>query len=193
MLAIALLRHGATRGNAERRYIGSTDEPLSTAGQAALTGIANTLPPCRVVYTSPMLRCLQSADILFPQAPRLIVPALAEYHFGAFEGKNYGELNGDPAYQRFIDSGGTAPIPGAPDLAAYHRECVDAFMDILRREADGNIAVLCHGGAIMAIMQHLQPLDDIYNYRVPNGGGYNLKWRREKETLVCTAPIGKEH
>ena len=33
---ILLLRHGATPGNAQHKYIGATDEPLSPEGRAAL-------------------------------------------------------------------------------------------------------------------------------------------------------------
>ena len=35
-LKILLLRHGQTQGNLERRYIGSTDQPLCIKGRAAL-------------------------------------------------------------------------------------------------------------------------------------------------------------
>ena len=65
-----------------------------------------------VVLTSPMRRCVQTAEILFPDTPREIVYGLQECDFGDFEGKNYAELSGDPAYQAWIDSGGTLAFPG---------------------------------------------------------------------------------
>ncbi|MCC8080477.1 MAG: histidine phosphatase family protein [Lachnospiraceae bacterium] len=64
---ILLLRHGKTRGNLERRYVGRTDEPLlpSAAAELARSEYRNFCP--ELVYTSPMLRCRQTAEILFPE------------------------------------------------------------------------------------------------------------------------------
>lgn len=54
-----------------------------------------------------MKRCLETAQILYPGQTPIFVPEWTEMDFGAFEGHNYQELAGDPAYQRWIDSGGT--------------------------------------------------------------------------------------
>ena len=40
-MTVYLIRHGQTQGNLERRYIGSTDQPLCPAGREAL----GPLPP----------------------------------------------------------------------------------------------------------------------------------------------------
>ena len=41
-----------------------------------------------------------------------LLPEWKEIDFGRFEGKNYQDLNGDPDYQRWIDSGGVTAFPG---------------------------------------------------------------------------------
>ncbi len=64
------------------------------------------------VFVSPMLRCRQTAEILFPQIPQIEIDPWREMDFGEFEGKNYAQLNGDPRYQAWIDSGGTLAFPG---------------------------------------------------------------------------------
>lgn len=68
-IIIDLIRHGMTGGNALKRYIGRTDEPLSPGGEAQ----AASLGECDAVHTllakdpqsllvvSPMLRCVQTA------------------------------------------------------------------------------------------------------------------------------------
>ena len=53
------IRHGLTAGNLEKRYIGSTDEPLCGEGIARLK--MRTYPRCEVLVCSPMKRCLQTA------------------------------------------------------------------------------------------------------------------------------------
>ena len=205
-MKIHIVRHGKTSGNENGRYIGSTDEPLSPAGISELkkTMSLAVYPVCDTVYTSPMLRCLQTADILYPDNPRVIIPALAEYHFGLFEGKNYNELNGTPEYQAFIDSGGKSPIPGAPPIEEYWADCALAFRDILEKakaaiESDSIakdipvknvIAIICHGGTIMAIMRYLYPQSDPYDYRTKNGGGYTIDYNCETEEFRSIEKIG---
>lgn len=70
MAEIILVRHGKTAGNLEGRYIGSrTDEPLCEEGIHALEEKVRegTYPPVDLVYASPMIRCRQTAKILWPK------------------------------------------------------------------------------------------------------------------------------
>ena len=133
-LLILMIRHGATAGNLEGRYIGRTDEPLLDSSRARLRRMREEgrFPNPDLVYTSPLLRCRETAEILFPHKKATAVRAFAECDFGAFEGKNYAELNGDPAYQAFIDSGGELPFPGGESRAEVEERVVRGFKDILR-------------------------------------------------------------
>ena len=87
-----LIRHGETAGNQKQRYIGRrTDEPLLPQSQEVLKQLDYGEP--KAVYASPMLRCTQTASILFPGKPLNIIDELAECDFGEFENKNYLELD----------------------------------------------------------------------------------------------------
>ena len=61
---------------------------------------------------SPLRRCQETAEILFPEQKVRIIDQLAECDFGAFENKNYKELSDDPRYQAWIDSNGIMAFPG---------------------------------------------------------------------------------
>lgn len=74
------------------------------------------------VFVSPMLRCRQTAEILFPQIPQIEIDPWREMDFGEFEGKNYAQLNGDPRYQAWIDSGGTLAFPGGESRERFYRK-----------------------------------------------------------------------
>ena len=118
-IELYLIRHGMTLGNVEHRYIGrQTDEPLSEDGRQQLEKRKDQWAQvCRTwdmpyVFVSPMLRCRQTAEILFPQIPQIEIDPWREMDFGEFEGRNYAQLNGDPRYQAWIDSGGTLAFPG---------------------------------------------------------------------------------
>ena len=93
-MTVYLIRHGQTQGNLERRYIGSTDQPLCPQGREALEG--REMPSVDGLYVSPLLRCRQTAAILFPNRGMEVVEDLRECDFGAFEGRTYEELKTTP-------------------------------------------------------------------------------------------------
>ena len=94
-MLIVLLRHGETAYNAQRRYQGVTDVPLSPEGRARLRK-ADFEP--ETVYVTPLMRTAQTAEALFPHAKQIVVPELREMDFGGFEGRTYDEMKNDPAY-----------------------------------------------------------------------------------------------
>ena len=170
-----LIRHGATRGNLEGRYIGCrTDEPLCPEGRDALSG--KTFPPVKRVFVSPMKRCRETADLLYPNIPVEVIPDFRECDFGLFENRNYTELNGRADYQAWIDSNGELPFPGGESRKAFSARCREAFLELRRREMEADCALIVHGGTIMAIMEAwAQPPAGYYDYRVGNGYGYILE------------------
>ena len=91
-MEILLIRHGKTPGNRQRRYVGRTDEGLSEEGIFQLR--QRTYPPCDFLVSSPMRRCLETAEVLYGGQQVHICPGLEEMDFGEFEYKNYEELKG---------------------------------------------------------------------------------------------------
>ena len=85
-MLIYLLRHGQTEYNAQKRYQGQRDIPLSPEGAAQLRR-ADFDPD--VVYVSTLQRTSQTARILFPEAKLVPVDGLKEMCFGSFEGRNF--------------------------------------------------------------------------------------------------------
>ena len=167
-----LIRHGETKGNREHRYIGCrTDESLSEEGILQLQG--KIYSPARLVFCSPMKRCLETAALLYPGVPVKIIPDFRECDFGDFENKNYAELNGRPDYQAWIDSGGEIPFPNGESREAFAARCVSAFEGIQGQKED--CALIAHGGTVMAIMEAFaRPQGSYYDFQVKNGCGFIL-------------------
>ncbi len=63
---IYLVRHGATELTAEDRFAGSTDVPLSDEGRDQIAELAERLRCDKLdaVYTSPMVRTLETARVI---------------------------------------------------------------------------------------------------------------------------------
>ena len=72
-----LIRHSITKGNLEKRYIGAkTDEPLCKAGYELLK--EKHYPKVEKVIASPMKRCIETAQLLFPDTQIQIEESLRE-------------------------------------------------------------------------------------------------------------------
>ena len=190
MAELILIRHGKTAGNLVGRYIGSrTDEPLCDEGREGLAG--KQLPEVERLYVSPMKRCVETAEILWPGFDRKKmqkVTDLRECDFGDFENKNYKELSGNGDYQAWIDSNGTLPFPNGESMDAFKSRCLEAFARIVEEVSGAEqewiasgktgifrAGIVVHGGTIMAILeQYGYPKAAYFDYQVKNGCGYRL-------------------
>ena len=91
-MQVILIRHGSTAGNLEHRYVGSTDEPLTGNATEQLRDRQSLYPEPDLLFVSPMKRCRQTAELLFPGKEQIVSEGLKECAFGAFEYKNYMEM-----------------------------------------------------------------------------------------------------
>jgi len=178
-MTVTLIRHGQTQGNLERRYIGSTDQPLCGQGREALAG--KHVPAVEKVYVSPMRRCRETAQLLYPDIPKEVVEDLRECGFGAFEGHTYEELKDAPAYRTWLDTAGQSVPPGGESKADMARRTLTAFRAIASRHEPGDkIALVVHGGTIMALLEALEDSHQFYRWQAPNGGGFRCQWDGER-------------
>ncbi len=181
-MLIYLLRHGKTAGNLLGRYIGTTDEPLCAEFEKELQEKSGRYA-ANLLFVSPMKRCVQTAQILFPGQEQHLVSDFRECDFGAFENKNYQELSGEPRYQAWIDSNAALPFPEGESREAFQNRCVCAFQKVLaeaKKQKAETIACVVHGGTIMSILAELaDPRRDYYSYQVKNGCGYAVAVRAD--------------
>lgn len=177
-IKIVCIRHGATPSNQEHRYLGKTEESLSSEGIITLQ--QKKCPKVDKVYSSPMKRCIETAQILYPELSPILIPEWEEMDFGTFEGKNYIDLQQDPYYQRWIDSNGTLPFPNGEDRDAFIIRCkkgLERMLDMLSKEgreqtkAPMVLGLVLHGGTIMALFSAFGE-GDYFDYQVKNAEGY---------------------
>ncbi|MBE6014455.1 MAG: histidine phosphatase family protein [Lachnospiraceae bacterium] len=190
MLKVVLVRHSMTGGNKLKRYIGITDEPLCEEGRKLLLG--REYPKVEALYVSPMKRCIETASIIYPDFQACVIDDFREIDFGDFENKNYKELEGNPDYQKWIDSGGKLGFPGGEPQEEFERRALSAFDEATKQAVAAGyetVAIVIHGGTIMTIMNHLFPSDDYYKYMVKNGEGYIICLDTEEGKPVSMTPI----
>lgn len=185
-MEIYWLRHGKTKSNEEHRYLGKTDEGLTEAETERLQ--AKKVPEAWQtfpLFSSPMKRCRQTAELLFQKEP-LLIPEWVEMDFGLFEGKNYQDLKEDAYYQRWIDSDGTLPFPQGESREAFlqrSRKGLERMLFLLDKDGmPDKVVAVVHGGTIMAVLSELTGRE-YFSFQVPNGGGYRTRIRRKQNTI----------
>lgn len=183
-MKINFIRHGFTQGNIEHRYIGTTDEPLSAYGISEIK--KRNYPEADCVITSPMKRCTETARIIYPETEPVIVKDFRECGFGDFEGKNYTELNGNPLYQKWIDSGGKMPFPNGESQQDFRERCCGAFVNEIKKLPENtSVSLVVHGGTIMSVLSRFSvPERSYFDFQVKNGCGFVTEYSGQKIIIL---------
>lgn len=188
-MQVILIRHSMTPGNALRRYLGRTDEPLSDVG-VALAAAAGSDPAVRTVYVTPRLRTQQTARLLFPNARQIAVDGLREMEFGDFENRSSTEMADDPAYRAWVDSDCLAPCPNGESRAEFCVRVCAAFERIVKDAAargEETVVFVVHNGTVMATLEHFaRPRQEYYAYAVKNCKGYRCQVSFAEAPFVLT-------
>ena len=193
-MELILIRHGTTQGNKERRFIGVLDVPLAPEGEELARRVAPTLPAVDHVYRSPLLRCEQTAQLLWPDAEKTVIPELRETDFGPFEGKNHEELKDDPLYQQWITTADFAKIPvgeSAADAVERASRGLSLLLKDAKEQGYERVGVVSHGGTLMGLLWRFgRPERDYYDWMCPNCGGYRARLHENPLTLEILEPVG---
>ena len=150
---ISVLRHGMTEANEKGVYIGSTDLPLSDKGAAELAARADEhdYPRVHRVYSSPLRRCTETAEILFPDTELCTVDDLRELNFGEFENKSIDELAKRKDYNDWLRGGKDARPPKGESLEEMTARTYKAVHSVITDMMENGLthcAIITHGGII---------------------------------------------
>ena len=91
---LVLVRHGETEWSATGRHTGTTDIPLNERGRAAARALPARLAgySFRAVWTSPLARALETAELAGFAASAEVVLELGEWRYGEYEGRTTAEI-----------------------------------------------------------------------------------------------------
>lgn len=186
-----LIRHGQIAENLKGAYIGATDSPLSDEGAEKLASLADILeyPHVEKVYSSPLLRCTQTADILYPNTLVEKVPDMSEYNFGDFEGRTFAELKDNEEFMRWIEGKEGAEVPNgeaSADFAARIENGIDFILNDMMKNRVTSAALVTHGGVIMQLLSRFgYPKQEPRDWVTSFGEGYTVTvtpqfWMRDR-------------
>jgi probable phosphoglycerate mutase len=187
-----LVRHGDTRQDQVRRYIGQTDLPLNVEGRAQARALQKHLVhiPFTRICSSDLRRCMETARIIAgPQGKSIRkLPALREIHLGEWEGQSMADIHRHfpEKYQNRGQDLAGFRTPGGESFQDLQARAVPAFLDILQN-TEGHLLVIAHAGVNRAILCHLlgRPLEELF--QVPQAFGcLNLITLRDNHLAVET-------
>ncbi len=190
-VAITCIRHFVTKENEEKQYIGWTNVPIVKKPNVSHSLHAD------VVITSDLLRCRQTAYVLFPNHVIECSYRWRELNFGDFEGKTYAELQTVESYRRWIDDPIHHSPPNGESFRHFQGRIERAIDDLISRSASHTV-VVTHGGVIRYLLSQYAPKTrPFWKWHVPFGEGVTLyntreRWKERKRCISLAAVRFKE-
>lgn len=184
MYEILLIRHSITAGNLENRYVGSTDAKLCKEGikLAKLVNIEyeEELEKIEKIFSSPMKRCIQTANILFDGKESTIIEELKEADFGKFEYRTLEELEVDSEFLKWKKDNNKEGYPEGENFNKFNQRVLNGFFDAFNLaicEGIKNMAIVTHGVVIRKIMNSVTMGQyDEEHWQVNNCEGFRLEF-----------------
>jgi alpha-ribazole phosphatase len=170
-MRLALIRHLPVKDAAGRCY-GRLDLPLAEPLATPDIQRIQTLLPAHVpVYSSPLLRCWQLAQVLDPAA--IADDRLMELDFGRWEGQLWQDI-GAAALDDWIASD-YAATHGGESLAAMQAR-VWQWADEVAAQGVTTAVLVTHAGVIRALWSRTRPWQACLQQAVPQGEVQWIDW-----------------
>lgn len=163
MTRLLLVRHGQSTWNADGRWQGQADAPLSDFGRLQAAHAAAAVGAVDAVYASTLDRARITAEIIAESigvGPVIVLDDLQERDAGEWSGRTRAEIEVD--YPGYLAEGRRPPgWEGDDELIARVLPSLEA---IGLRHPDGDVLVVTHGGVIYRVEDHLgEPAGRIAN------------------------------
>ncbi len=158
MHTILLVRHGETDWNLSGQIMGDQPIPLNANGQRQAQHLAAALKgrAIHTIVTSPVLRALQTAEILAASMESNVVPAigLREIGVGEWVNRYWKDLGNDPVRHDFYARPHEARPPGGETLKEIQQRAVAAVQEALATHHGGTLLFVSHADVIRTIVAH---------------------------------------
>ncbi|NIP86837.1 MAG: hypothetical protein GTO03_15240 [Planctomycetales bacterium] len=195
-----LVRHGATANNVANppRLQGArSGGELSGEGRVQAKAAAALLAerPIEVVYSSPLIRARQTADIIAAglQQTTQVLEALIEVDVGDWEGRAWVEIEqSEPeAYRRFIENPAEHPYVGGENLQQVSQRILPVMAQLMEQNLGRAIVVVAHNVVNRVYLANLMQLPLALARTIPqkNGGINVIRRRHGQDKLITTNAV----
>lgn len=153
---IYIIRHGKTELNKANVLQGRSDSPLNEEGLKQVRQASERLKGASFshVFSSPLIRAVQTAQIICPELKVIIDDRLIEMDYGPYEGCDL--KNSPEEVISFFHDFVHVPAPEGMEQLSEVVARTGSFMEDIR-ELKGNILISTHAIAMKGILEYLTP------------------------------------
>jgi probable phosphoglycerate mutase len=161
------IRHGETRWNAEERYQGHEDSPLTAAGrnQVKALGLRIKAFEFNSLISSDLGRAQETAAIIARITGHTVETdrRLRERNYGVLEGLTVPKIKArhSEILKKLDENDPDYLIPKGESHRQHYQRNASFIDDLLRQRAGTNIALVIHGGVLDSLFRYVAglPLD----------------------------------
>ncbi|HSL52926.1 MAG TPA: histidine phosphatase family protein, partial [Pyrinomonadaceae bacterium] len=167
MTTFFLIRHAACGGLGQKLWGRTPGICLNEKGEMQAQHLADRFENIKLdaIYSSPLERALQTADIVARNAKLEVIKSAAanEINFGEWTGKTFDELSNDEQWRRFNSHRSMTMIPGGESFLEVQTRIVKEIEELTAQYAKGQVAIVSHADVIRAAVAYFAatPIDMI--------------------------------
>lgn len=187
MTRVYMIRHGETDWNKAHRLQGWSDIPLNERGRAQAACAAKMMAsvPLDVIYTSPLKRAVETAEIIRGKraVPVISEKGFIEINLGRWDGHSPDEMDElyPGQYDIWRSTPGDVHIDGGESFAAVQERAWKSFLSMTEKNKGKHILLVSHMGCLSTILFKIA------------GYGLNDLWKHPiGNCALCRVDIGEE-
>ena len=158
--------HGTTYDNASNKCSGWKQVELNDLGKEQAVKLGETVKDIKfdVIFTSDLVRAIDSSNLAFPNQDKIIDSRLRECNYGDFDGGDKSLV----VYEDYIDK----PFPNGESLKDVEKR-IREFLDEIKQEYKGKtIGIVAHRAPQLAI--------EVITKNISWEEAINNDWRKTK-------------
>ena len=175
-LKLLIIRHGETVFNAEHRFQGHSDSPLSETGRNQVNALGRRMKETKfdTLISSDLGRTRETSSIIAGYTGHSVAldSRLRERNYGVLEGLTVPEIKAhhSDVFDQFNRDDPDYVIPEGESHRQHYQRNVAFFEESLSGKYGGSVAVVAHGGVLDSIFRYVSkiPLDQPRCYITTN-------------------------
>jgi probable phosphoglycerate mutase len=161
---LLIIRHGETVWNAEQRFQGHGDSPLTATGRDQVTALGRRLEAIDfdTIISSDLGRTQQTASIIADFTGHAVEfdSRLRERNYGVLEGLTVEEIKArhSKVFDQLMTDDPDYILPGGESHRQHFQRNVDFFEELLAVRSGTKVAVVAHGGVLDSVFRYVSGL-----------------------------------
>ena len=191
MTRFILVRHGQTEWNRVERFRGRADLSLDETGRKQAEAAALRLKGEKVaaIYSSPLKRTIETADILARQLKLTVQPfeGLIDINFGSWQGLSPEEASKQDSrlYRKWLEHPQEVRFPNGESLDIVRQRIVSGVEDVASKHNDQTVVLVSHKVVCQVLMCAMIGLDNSHFWQVRQDvNAINIFELRDSSPLV---------